>query len=134
MTDNRARMTREQLDCFLAANGLRAEPDGTLLAPKGEKVGTVTAVDMDTFLALVRRARSGRGVLRGDRRHLYDLIRAKGISEQTTVLAVYGLSIGGGATALVVPRISAISAIALGAAEFAIMFLAAKRLGAFEPS
>ena len=53
MTDNRVRMSREQLGCFLVANGLRAEPDGTLLAPKGEKVGTVTLVDGGTLLILV---------------------------------------------------------------------------------
>jgi hypothetical protein len=53
MNNNRIRMTKEQLDYFLVANGLRTEPVGALLAPKGEKVGTVTLVDGDTFLNLV---------------------------------------------------------------------------------
>ena len=47
------RMTGEQLDRFLAANGLHVDPDGALLAPGGEKVGTVAPVDGGTFLALV---------------------------------------------------------------------------------
>ncbi len=47
------RMTGEQLDCFLAANGLHVDPDGALLAPGGEKVGTVAPIDEGTFLALV---------------------------------------------------------------------------------
>jgi hypothetical protein len=53
MTDNRVRMNREQLDCFLVANGLRTGPDGALLAPKGENVGTVTLVDGGAFLILM---------------------------------------------------------------------------------
>jgi hypothetical protein len=53
MTNTRVRMTKEQLDCFLVANGLHAEPDGALLAPKGEKVGAVTLVDGGAFRILV---------------------------------------------------------------------------------
>jgi hypothetical protein len=53
MTDNRVRMTKEQLDCFLVANGLRAEPDGALLAPKDEKVGTVALTDEGVFLTFI---------------------------------------------------------------------------------
>ena len=53
MKTKHCRMTGEQLDCFLVANGLRIEPSGTLLAPEGEKVGTVALVDDGTFLARV---------------------------------------------------------------------------------
>jgi len=46
-------MTREQLDCFLAANGLHAGPDGVLLAPEGEQVGAVTRTGEGAFLVHV---------------------------------------------------------------------------------
>jgi hypothetical protein len=33
------RLTKEQMDGFLTANGLTAGPDGALLTPDGEKIG-----------------------------------------------------------------------------------------------
>jgi len=86
----------------------------------------------DTFLAVTRRALNRRRVLAGDRRHFYDLVRAKGIGDKMTVLVMYGLSLGGGITALIVPRVSTISGLILSVAELSIMCLAAKQLGAFE--
>jgi hypothetical protein len=47
------RMTGEQLDRFLAANGLHAGPGGALLAPRGEQVGVMIRVGAGAFLALV---------------------------------------------------------------------------------
>ena len=46
-------MTEEQLGCFLVSNGLHAESNGALLAPEGEKMGTVALVDDGTFPVLV---------------------------------------------------------------------------------
>ncbi len=85
----------------------------------------------DTFSAVVRRALNRRRVLAGDRRHLYDLMRTKGIGDKMTLLAMYGLSLGGGMTALVIPRLSTISALILSGIGFSAICLAAKKLGAF---
>jgi hypothetical protein len=54
-------MSREQLDCFLIANGLCVGSEGAVLAPRGEKVGTVTSVDGGTFLILVSEESYRRG-------------------------------------------------------------------------
>ena len=87
----------------------------------------------DTFLAIVRRALNRRAVVSGDRRHLYDVVRTRGAGYTATVLAMYGLSLGGGATALIIGRIGTILALALTTFELALLCIGGKWLGAFEP-
>jgi len=85
----------------------------------------------DTFLAVARRVRNRRHVITGDRRHLYDLIRMRGIGDIPTVLVMYGLSLVLGASGLLAVRIGALSALALSLSEALVLLLIAIRLGAF---
>jgi len=86
----------------------------------------------DTFAAAVRRIISRKAVLSGDRRHLYDLLRARGIGDRATVLIMGGLSVASGMTALLVSQMDVLPAFALATAGFIIFCLAAMRLGAFQ--
>ena len=84
----------------------------------------------DTFAAVVRRALNRRKVLSGDRRHLYDLLRARGVGDTATVLIMSGISAISGTTGLIISRIDILSAFALFTAGFLAFCLAAIWLGA----
>ena len=84
----------------------------------------------DTFLAVMRRAVNEKGVLWGDRRHIYDLLRARGWGDRRTVLCMYGLSATLGVAALLVTRLRSIPAMGLLSLGFLLALWAAHRLGA----
>jgi UDP-GlcNAc:undecaprenyl-phosphate GlcNAc-1-phosphate transferase len=88
----------------------------------------------DTFAAVVRRAINRKGVLAGDRRHLYDLLRARGIGDKAIVLMISGLSVASGVTALLISQMDAFPAFFLTTAGFLVFCLAALWLGAFQAS
>lgn len=85
----------------------------------------------DTFLAVLRRVINRRPIVSGDRRHLYDLVRARGLGDRATVLVMYGLALVLGLTGLVVTRVGPL-ALLLGVAEFVAVLVMAYRLGAFD--
>lgn len=84
----------------------------------------------DTFAALVRRALDRKGVLSGDRRHLYDLLRARGVGDRATVLIMCGISAISGTTGLIMSRMDILPAFALFTAGFFAFCLAAMWLRA----
>lgn len=84
----------------------------------------------DTFVAIVRRVFSRGQVLTGDRRHVYDLIRARGVGDTTTVLMICGISTIAGVTGLVVNRMDALPAFVIFAAAFVAFCAMAMWLGA----
>lgn len=84
----------------------------------------------DTFVAVVRRAVNRREVLSGDRRHLYDLLRARGVGDRATVLIMCGISAISGTTGLIISRMDILPASALFTAGFFAFGLAAMLLGA----
>jgi len=86
----------------------------------------------DTFLAVMRRAVNEKGVLWGDRRHIYDLLRANGWGDRRTVLSMYGLSATLGVAALLVTRLRSIPAMGFLSLGFLLALWAAHRLGAFQ--
>ena len=88
----------------------------------------------DTFTAVVRRALQRGSVLSGDRRHIYDLLRNKGIGDKGTLLVMYGLTIIFGATALLVRQLPLWVSIILIGSEVLFCLLLAFRLGTFSPS
>lgn len=56
---------------------------------------------LDACGAVVRRLRAGRSVLSGDRRHVYDLLHARGLSRPRAVQAVWAFSGVGGILSIV---------------------------------
>lgn len=86
---------------------------------------------LDTFLAVVRRVINGRPIVSGDRSHLYDLVRARGVGNRTTVLIMYGLALLLGVTGLLVIQFG-LPALVLAAGEFLFLLVAAYRLKGFQ--
>ncbi len=84
----------------------------------------------DTFVAIVRRVFSRGQVLAGDRRHVYDLIRARGVGDTNTVLIVCGISTIAGVTGLMVNRMDTLPAFAIFLAAFVAFCAMAMWLGA----
>jgi len=101
---------------------------GSFLAPiliLGVPVG-------DTFLAIVRRLFNRDAVLSGDRRHTYDLLRARGLGDVTTVLLMWGIAALGGLVGLLVYRLGdsfPFVSFALFAFSWSAFFLMAVALG-----
>ncbi len=84
----------------------------------------------DTFVAIVRRVLSRREVLLGDRRHTYDLLRARGVGDTKTVLVMCGIAFVGGVAGLLVARMDALPALVVFVACFLGFFVFAWWLGA----
>lgn len=101
---------------------------GSFLAPiliLGVPVG-------DTFLAILRRLFNRGQVLTGDRRHTYDLLRARGLGDVTTVLIMWGIAALGGLVGLLVYRLGdsfPFVSFALFALSWSAFFLMAVALG-----
>jgi len=101
---------------------------GSFLAPiliLGVPVG-------DTFLAILRRIFNRGKVLSGDRRHTYDLLRARGLGDVATVLVMWGIAALGGLVGLLVYRLGdsfPFVSFALFAFSWSAFFLMAVALG-----
>ncbi len=102
----------------LAAMAVLSTPEGYGF---GEFVSPVLILGvsvLDTFIAIVRRATAGRWVVSGDRNHIYDSLRAQGLSTRSTVVSMYALGATLGAVAILVPRmpdaVAALSVSVLG--------------------
>jgi UDP-GlcNAc:undecaprenyl-phosphate GlcNAc-1-phosphate transferase len=101
---------------------------GSFLAPiliLGVPVG-------DTLLAILRRVFNRGAVLSGDRRHTYDLLRARGLGDVTTVLMMWGIAASGGLFGLLAYRLAdsrPFASFALFAFWFAAFCLMAVALG-----
>jgi UDP-GlcNAc:undecaprenyl-phosphate GlcNAc-1-phosphate transferase len=101
---------------------------GSFLAPiliLGVPVG-------DTSLAILRRLSHRGAVLSGDRRHTYDLLRARGLGDVTTVLLMWGIAACGGLLGLVVYHLGdsfPFVSFALFAFSWSAFFLMAVALG-----
>jgi len=86
----------------------------------------------DTFLAILRRIFNRGAVLSGDRRHTYDLLRARGLGDVTTVLVMWGIAALGGLVGLLVYRLGdsfPFVSFALFAFSWSAFFLMAVSLG-----
>ena len=88
---------------------------------------------LDTFLAVMRRALWSGSVLSGDRRHIYDLLRSRGIGDKGTLMVMYGLSVTFGVTALLITRLQTWAVPIMIGAEVLFCLLLALRLGTFAP-
>ena len=86
----------------------------------------------DTFAAVVRRALNRKGVLSGDRRHLYDLLRARGFNDRTTLLTMCAVSIISGMTALAISHLNTLASLAVFTGGFLAFCVGAIWLGAFK--
>ena len=85
---------------------------------------------LDTALAIGRRLAQGRGILCGDRGHLYDLLLARGFSVRVTALLMYALALLFGLSAFLTSVVRTSHAlIATGVLACALLVLA-HRLGA----
>jgi UDP-GlcNAc:undecaprenyl-phosphate GlcNAc-1-phosphate transferase len=102
---------------------------GALLAPLlilGVPIG-------DTTLAILRRMFQGGGVLSGDRRHTYDLLRER-VGDVSTVLIMWVIAASGGVMGLLVYRLgesNAFLALAVFVVWYALFFSLAAGLGVF---
>lgn len=85
----------------------------------------------DTFLAIVRRALNRGDVLAGDRRHFYDLLRAKGWSDRATLMTMYTFCSFFGGSALIMTRAPFALVLGLASFNFALFLGVAFRFGAF---
>lgn len=85
----------------------------------------------DTFLAVVRRVINRRHIVSGDRSHLYDLVRDRGMGSRATVLTMYGLGALLGLTGLLLIRFG-LPVLVLATAEFLILLALAFRLKALQ--
>jgi len=84
----------------------------------------------DTFLAIMRRLGGRKRLFLGDRRHFYDLVRARGWGDANTVLLMYGLAVVLGASALLVIHLELAAALVVIAVEAVALLVAALRLKA----
>lgn len=85
----------------------------------------------DTFLAVVRRVINRRHIVSGDRSHLYDLVRDRGMGSRATVLTMYGIGALLGLTGLLLIRFG-LPVLVLATAEFLILLALAFRLKALQ--
>jgi UDP-GlcNAc:undecaprenyl-phosphate GlcNAc-1-phosphate transferase len=87
----------------------------------------------DTFLTVVRRIINRRHIVSGDRSHLYDLVRDRGMGSRATVLTMYGLGALLGLTGpgLLLIRFG-LPVLVLATAEFLILLALAFRLKALQ--
>ncbi|MFH1951518.1 MAG: MraY family glycosyltransferase [Pseudomonadota bacterium] len=87
----------------------------------------------DTFLAIFRRLTNNKGIISGDRGHLYDLLHERGLSIRKTVLVMYGLALTLGATALLTTRMTTAMTLLIVGLEALALLALAFRLGSFTP-
>jgi len=88
----------------------------------------------DTALAILRRLFQGGGVLSGDRRHTYDLLRERGLGDVATVVIMWGIAASGGLMGLLVYRVgdsATLLAPGLFVMWYGLFFSLAAVLGAF---
>ena len=85
---------------------------------------------LDAALAVIRRVKLRGSPFRGDRRHIYDLLLARGLSPRRVVLACYGIT----ATLVVIARLgmrgSAAEVLLVSGLGLAVLLLGALWLGA----
>ncbi len=84
----------------------------------------------DTFLAIMRRVLNRGQVLSGDRRHVYDLLRARGLGDVKTVLALWSLAACGGFLGLLAYGLDDLPSFALLVLSCSLFFAFAIWLGA----
>lgn len=96
-------------------------------------VAVVLAVPLaDTFLAVVRRFRSGGGIMSGDRLHLYDCIfLATGGRIWPTLWIAWGIGLTAGLVGLAGYAVGGLGAVVLTGVGFGGLLSAAYRLGAW---
>ncbi|WP_293398004.1 glycosyltransferase family 4 protein [Peptoclostridium sp.] len=65
----------------------------------------------DTTFAIIRRAANGKSIVEADKGHLHHRLLSKGLSQKQTVLALYGISIMLGVSAVAICEVSTMEAV-----------------------
>jgi len=87
---------------------------------------------LDAALAAIRRVRSRTSALRGDRSHVYDLIRARGFSVPATLMLLYGVTAALSAIAVLLIHKSSETIAAAVVTFLGVLVIAAIRLGSLK--
>jgi UDP-GlcNAc:undecaprenyl-phosphate/decaprenyl-phosphate GlcNAc-1-phosphate transferase len=85
---------------------------------------------LDSGLAVIRRLGNPRSLIRGDRRHVYDLLRARGWSARRVALTCYAITVGLSVFAWIGQRTRPIEFVVVAALSFGLLLAVAVRLGA----
>lgn len=84
---------------------------------------------MDTLFAIIRRYSNGKPIFSADKDHLHHRLLALGLSHRHTVLAIYGVSVLLGVTAILMAMVTTAQGMLIMVAATLAVFIGAERIG-----
>ncbi len=83
----------------------------------------------DTLFAIVRRMMANKPIFEADKAHLHHCLLARGLSHRSTVLFIYGISVGLSICALIVNELTSAQSFLVMVAAITILLVGANKLG-----